>query len=220
MSDAAVADRVRWQLDGWLDGSPTTRPSGGITRVALVPDELIAATGRQLGCWGGETEVDERAVRVAARLQGRLGADSVLVPEFRGGRHIGEQLALVPAAAVELSRRSLAADGVAAPWPGSLPAPSPTRLPVEPYEVTVVGAGGEPVRVTGRGLLSASPAVLLVQGRRNEIVGWSGPWPVDERWWDSDAHRRQARLQLVTADGRARLVALEAGVWRVTAYWD
>jgi len=220
LSDAAVADRVRWQLDGWLDGSPTTRPSGGITRVALVPDELIAATGRQLGFWGGETEVDERAVRVAARLQGRLGADSVLVPEFRGGRHIGEQLALVPAAAVELSRRSLAADGVAAPWPGSLPAPSPTRLPVEPYEVTVVGAGGEPVRVTGRGLLSASPAVLLVQGRRNEIVGWSGPWPVDERWWDSDAHRRQARLQLVTADGRARLVALEAGVWRVTAYWD
>ena len=66
LSDAAVADRVRWQLDGWLNGSAANRPSGGITRLALIPDELIAAKGRQLGFWGGETEVDQRAIRVAA----------------------------------------------------------------------------------------------------------------------------------------------------------
>lgn len=220
LSDAAVADRVRWQLDGWLNGSAITRPSGGISRIALVPDELIAATGRQLGFWGGETEVDQRAARVAARLQGQLGADSVLVPEFRGGRHAHEQLTLVPASTVELAGRSLDPGDTAAPWPGSLPAPSPTRLLSEPVAVEVLDVDGNLVEVTGRGLLSSPPAELIVRGRRNAVVGWSGPWPIDERWWDTDAHRRQARLQLITADGRAQLVALEAGVWRVTAHWD
>ena len=105
LSDAAVADRVRWQLDGWLNGSAASRPSGGITRLALIPDELIAAKGRQLGFWGGETEVDQRAIRVAARLQGQLGADAVLVPEHEGGRHPDSQLRLVPAATVELTGR-------------------------------------------------------------------------------------------------------------------
>jgi len=220
LSDAAVADRVRWQLDGWLNGSAVSRPSGGVTRIALVPDELIAATGRQLGFWGGESEIDQRAARVAARLQGQLGAESVLVPEFRGGRHAHEQLALVPAATVELAGRSIDPGAGAAPWPGSLPAPSPTRLLADPVEAEMLDADGAPVIVTGRGLLSAPPAALVVRGRRVDIAGWSGPWPIDERWWDADAHRRQARLQLITADGRAQLVALEAGIWRVTAHWD
>ncbi len=54
LSDAAVADRVRWQLDGWLNGSAASRPSGGITWLALIPDELIAAKGRQSGSGAGD----------------------------------------------------------------------------------------------------------------------------------------------------------------------
>ncbi|MEM9466610.1 MAG: DNA polymerase Y family protein [Actinomycetota bacterium] len=220
LSDAAVADRVRWQLDGWLNGSAATRPSGGITRLALVPDELIAAKGRQLGFWGGETEVDQRAARVAARLQGQLGADAVLVPERGGGRHPAEQLRLVPAATVELAGRSLALESDAAPWPGSLPAPSPTRVLSEPIPIDVLDADGAAVVVTGRGLLSASPVVLAGRGRRLEVERWAGPWPIDERWWDPDAHARQARLQVVTVDGRAHLIALSNGSWSITAQWD
>jgi len=220
LSDAAVADRVRWQLDGWLNGSAVSRPSGGITRLALVPDELIAATGRQLGFWGGETEADQRAVRVAARLQGQLGTDAVLVPEFHGGRHCHEQLTLIPTATVELAGRSLDPGDKTAPWPGSLPAPSPTRLLPDPVVVEILDEGGVVIEVTGRGLLSSPPAQLIVKGHRKAVVGWSGPWPIDERWWDVETYRRQARLQLVTADGQALLVVLEAGVWRVTAQWD
>ena len=219
---AAIADRVRWQLDGWLTASVASRPTGGIARVTLRPDEVIPARGRQLGFWGGETEVDERAARVAARLQGQLGADAVRVPERRGGRHVEEQLVLVPAAAVELRGREVApAEAVeAAPWPGRLPAPSPTRVPPSPWAAELLAADGSVVAVDGRGLASADPARLVVEGQARAIAAWAGPWPVDERWWDADGHRRRARFQIVTDDGTARLVTLEGGRWWVTAVWD
>ena len=221
LSAGAIADRVRWQLDGWLNGSAATRPSGGIARVTLLPDEIVPAKGRQLGFWGGETEVDERAARVAARLQGQLGVDAVMVPERRGGRHPDEQLVLVPAATVELRGRSAdSADREVRPWPGQLPPPSPSRVPATAHVVELHDAAGAMVTVTGRGLASAPPAVLVVRGRPLAIMGWAGPWPVDERWWDTDDHRRRARFQVLTDDGQARLVVLEQGRWWVAALWD
>jgi len=51
-------------------------------------------------------------------------------------------------------------------------------------------------------------------------VAWAGPWPVEERWWDPARARRQARLQVVPAEGPARLVVLEQGRWQVTATYD
>jgi protein ImuB len=223
LSAAAIADRVRWQLDGWLNGSAATRPSGGIARVTLLPDEIVPAKGRQLGFWGGETEVDERAARVAARLQGQLGADAVMVPERRGGRHPDEQLVLVPAATVELRGRTAdrpTTEGENPPWPGRLPPPSPSRVPAKPHAVDLTDADGAMVTVTGRGLASAPPVALGIRGRSLSIVGWAGPWPVDERWWDADDHRRRARFQILTDDGQARLVVLEQGRWWVAALWD
>ena len=223
LSAAAVSDRVRWQLDGWLNGSAASRPTGGIVRVALVPDEVIPAQGRQLGFWGGETEVDERAARVAARLEGQLGPEAVRVPEVKGGRHPDEQLVLVPAATVELRGRSLGRlDGnhLEAPWPGRLPRPSPARVLPRPLPVALTAADGVNVSITGRGLVSAAPTRLRVDGHAHDVTAWSGPWPVDERWWDVDGHRRAVRFQILTADGLARLVVCEHGQWSITAVWD
>ena len=63
--------------------------------------------------------------------------------------------------------------------------------------------------------------VMSVAGERwAPVVAWAGPWPVDERWWDPPAHRRRARAQVVTADGTARLLALEGGRWWVEATYD
>ena len=185
LSDAAVADRVRWQLDGWLNGSAANRPSGGITRLALIPDELIAAKGRQLGFWGGETEVDQRAIRVAARLQGQLGADAVLVPEREGGRHPDSQLRLVPAATVELTGRSLDPESDTAPWPGVLPAPSPTRVLAEPIPIEVLDECNRRRRHRTRVAVG-----IAIRTRRSwqtdRGAALGGPWPIDERWWDPE----------------------------------
>ncbi len=221
LSAGAIADRVRWQLDGWLNGSAVTRPSAGISRLALVPDEVIPGHGRQLGFWGGETEADERAARVAARLQGQLGIDSVLVPELRGGRDTDQQIVLVSAATVELRGRSIEPEvHDSAPWPGALPCPSPANVLATPISVELLDSAGVKVGVSGRGAVSAPPTRLVRAGRPFEIKGWAGPWPVEERWWDPESHRRRARVQVLTTDGVASLVALVGGQWWITAVWD
>src|SRR5690606_14155399 len=100
------------------------------------------------------------------------------------------------------------------PWPGSLPAPAPARVHQPPLAAEVVDPTGAPVRVSGRGLLSAPPARVAVAGEGPRPVrAWAGPWPIDERWWDPARHRRRARLQAVTDVGTAHLFAIEGGRW-------
>jgi protein ImuB len=77
------------------------------------------------------------------------------------------------------------------------------------------------VAITARGHIGAAPArVSLGGGRWADVTAWAGPWPADERWWDSRARRRRARLQLQLADGSAHLVALERGRWWLEATYD
>jgi protein ImuB len=90
-----------------------------------------------------------------------------------------------------------------------------------PPLVEVADGDGQPVGVSGRGLLTSIPARLSVAGGPwVELVSWAGPWPADERWWDPLTHRRRARLQVVTDRGTAHLLALERGRWWVEATYD
>ncbi len=223
LTAAAIADRLRWQLDGWLQGSARHRPTAGISRLWLTPDEVVPAGGRQLGFWGSDAATVDRASRAVARVQGLLGVGSVAVPEWRGSRDPATQIALVDAEAVDLTAERPGAhrDRVLGPWPGRLPTPSPAWVHGEPVEADVVDATGAPLLVSGRGALSAPPArVSVAGGPWTDVRAWAGPWPLEERWWDTARRRRRARLQLVTADGQARLLTLESGRWRVEATYD
>jgi len=236
LSAAAIAQRVRWQLEGWLgSGRTRSRAHGGVDHLELVPDEVRPDDGLQLGFWGGTSEAGERALRALARVQGLVGADRVLVPEWQGGRAPGERYRLVPLDAVDLSARTTTGPE---PWPGSLPAPSPAVVWPEPRPVDVRDAAGRRVGVGGRGLISSPPAsvrlnpgagpVGLVGPTRAagvaSVRAWAGPWCVDERWWDAVGHRRRARLQVVLAgpDGHetAHLLTLEDGRWWLEATYD
>ncbi|MFC5945933.1 DNA polymerase Y family protein, partial [Micromonospora harpali] len=107
------------------------------------------------------------------------------------------------------------------PWPGRLPPPSPAVVLPAPLAATVHDAAGEPVGVSARLQLTATPARLAVGAARPvEIVGWAGPWPVDERWWSPAEARRRARFQVCLADGAALLLAVESGQWLVEAIYD
>ncbi|MGH9278592.1 MAG: hypothetical protein ACRD12_10880 [Acidimicrobiales bacterium] len=190
------------------------RPTGPLTRLRLVPEEVRPDRGRQEGFWGGDRAAADRATRALERVQSRLGPQSVATAVLAGGRHPDEQYRLVPWG--DPMRSGHAGES---PWPGRLPAPAPATVGSVPAEV--VDASGRPVGVNGRGLPTAPPARLSVAGGPSApVVGWAGPWTTDERWWDPPAHRRRARWQVVTATGDAHLLALEGGHWTVEATYD
>ena len=167
-----MTDRVRWQLDGWLNASPSIRPSGGLSLLVLRPEDLIAAAGRQLGFWGGETEADQRVGRAVARLESLVGADNVQVAVWRGGREPDDQINLLPAGAVELGGRQMTLLDER-PWPGRLPAPSPVEL-FEERQIWISDATGMEVTVSGRGELSSEPAQVCHDGQSwKKVVAWA-----------------------------------------------
>jgi protein ImuB len=198
LTEDATADRVRWQLDGWLNRrNPGDRPTAPVTVIRLRPVELVSAEALQLPLWGGVGEDRLRARRALVRVQGLLGPEAVQVPMLSGGRGPAERITFTPLGDEQVPRND-----PAQPWPGQLPEPSPTVLLDDPVEL--FDAGGNPVRVTGRGLFSADPSRLVSPGSNDSrLAWWAGPWPVDERWWDPELTKsgHTARAQ-VLLDGR------------------
>ncbi|GLW27083.1 Y-family DNA polymerase [Actinoplanes regularis] len=107
------------------------------------------------------------------------------------------------------------------PWPGRLPRPSPAMVLPQPIPAVVHDETGLPVGVSARLELTGTPTVLTVdRSAPLPITGWTGPWPIDERWWVPEEARRRARFQMSLADGRAVLLSLAAGQWTVEAIYD
>ena len=220
----AIAERVRWQLEGWAAGPAP--PTGGISlrapgarRGGARPRPPARLLGRQHpgrragGARRGPPERPGGAGRGGrARVAGRSGAGGAAGAGAGGHGGAGRARRRRPPGP---SPR----DG--GPWPGRLPTPSPATVLAAPVGATVVDQVGSPVTVSGRGAVARPPATLSVEGGRpRAVVAWAGPWLVEERWWDPLEHRRRARFQLVTEDGQAHLVYLEDGRWWVEATYD
>lgn len=171
--------------------------------------------GGEPGFWGGLSDTDARAERALVAVQDLLGPDAVVAPRLQGGRGPAQR-----ARFVTWNTREGPGDATLdAPWPGQIPAPAPAIVHPAPLPVELVGAGGEPVAVSGRGLLTAPPDRLSVERHPWSVVtAWAGPWPSDERWW-SRSRRRRARLQAVTG-AEAHLLVAEGGRWWVEATYE
>jgi len=245
LSSLAVAERVRWQLDGWRTreaaqaaqaspgalagpradmGGPGADAALGadgpgadpVVLLSLVPDQLVTDTGAQQALWGRE-EIPDRVQRAAERAQAMLGHDGVVRLHLVGGRDPASRVLLVPWG--DLPDPGTHRDR-AAPWPGNVPPPAPPVIPPEPIPAELRDAAGEPVSVTGRARLTAPPTALTVSGQTFRVTGWAGPWPYDERHWDAATRRRRARVQCSTDDGRAWLLSVEGGAWRVEGIYQ
>ncbi|BBZ49336.1 hypothetical protein MHEI_10530 [Mycobacterium heidelbergense] len=216
LTEDATADRVRWQLDGWLsDRTIRRRPTAPVTLLRLQAVEVVSAEALQLPLWGGLGEEDRlRARRALVRVQGLLGPEAVRVPVLSGGRGPAERITLTP-----LGEEPVPRADPGQPWPGQLPEPSPAVLLDDPVEL--LDAQGNPVRVTGRGAFSADPARLTVHGRDEPLRWWSGPWPVDERWWDPDLGvGRTARAQVLLEGERAFLLCYRQRRWYLEGSYE
>jgi protein ImuB len=241
LSAQALAQRVRWQLDGWrtrvarsarsaetsasesepgeASAARSAEPRSSVAELApdpvvslrLVPGPLVVDSGGQQALWGRET-VPDRVGRAAERVQAMLGHDGVALLHQVGGRDPAARIGraawgepLVPEHAADPD----------APWPGAVPDPAPALVPEDRHPVLLLDARGVHVEVSGRSRLSARPVVLVLGAARLEVASWAGPWPYHEHPWRPADSRRVARLQLSTADGRAFLLALEHGSWRI-----
>ncbi|GAB4096167.1 DNA polymerase Y family protein [Brachybacterium horti] len=231
LSVADVVDRIRWQCDGWITrarlGGPAT---GAIVRIGLHPAQLAPAGESAPALWGGAGESAQRAARALARAQGLAGEDAVLVPALVGGRLLARELTAVP-------WRSERPDPQPGPWPGALPRPVPATVFRHPPPVALLDAGGTPVVVTARGLLSAAPAQLRVvapgvpaldrmglrAGTALTVLAHGAPTVLDERWWAADSDRA-ARLPLVVRGAQDEETALltlsRTGEWGVEGIYD
>lgn len=235
LTPAGTVDRVRWQLDAWLTRARATASlPGGIGALRLSGEEVVQAGALQLGLWGEVGAADERAGRALVRVQALLGPEAVCTAVLVGGRDPGERVRLVPwgdqRSGGEEPGATAAGSRTASqprPWPGRLPAPSPTTVSARPAPVEVLDGAGHPVRIDERHMLSADPAWVALDGRQAlPVAGWAGPWPVDQRWWDAAAGWRGCRLQVVLAGAEEvgetalLLVCREGGRWSVAGRYD
>jgi protein ImuB len=235
LTPAALAERVRWQLDGWLTATHGERvdedmedTTGGLCLLRLIPDEVVPADGRQLGFWGGDQAAHDRADRALARVQGMVGYEAVVTAVVQGGRTPAEQVRWVPWGEVREPQRPLVVDTFPTAWPGSLPPPFPARVLDPPASAQLCDERGNAIAVSGRGEQSAAPARVqcaVLPGGGGPVRGWAGPWASDVRWWDPPARRRCARWQIVVDCGTgagdvACIVVVESGRAGVEAIYD
>ncbi|MEP6296352.1 MAG: DNA polymerase Y family protein [Ilumatobacter sp.] len=242
LSAPAMVERVRWQLDAWINlprGSEH-EITGGVASVRLSPEEVRADEGVQLGLWGGQSDADRRAIRAVARLTSLTSEQAVTVAVWHGGRLPSDRYQWMSATLVDLDQRERAVsrtstgagiDGRSGPWPGCLPAPSPTTVFDEPLPLDVLDVDGDVVEVSGRGMVPSAPAAIRLligseaegwrRGAVRRVRSWAGPWPIDQRWWEPGRHRRLARFQIVvdddTAGQQAHLVIAEHRRWFLLA---
>lgn len=212
---STMAERLRWQLEGWLSGTARHVPTAGIIRISFQATEVTPAVGRQLGFWGGVSAADRLAVRGLDRLAGMLGPEGVCTGTLLGGRGPADRAVLVAWGDTPSLPRETG------PWPGAHPAPPPALVHRPPRRAAVTDRDGRPVAVSARGCLSGPPELVAVEGAApRAVVGWAGPWLLDERWWDPAGARRAARFQLLAEDRRAYVCLVERNEWFVEGTYD
>lgn len=218
LTEEATADRVRWQLDGWLTarGPAEATDGDGIVEFTLTP--LECHVPESTGLWSEGSAKREKARQVAMRLQSTLGTDRVLTPVESGGRGPTERVHLVPFGEDTPPPRPV--DG---PWAGKIPAPYPAcRHPSA--RVQLVTSEGRPVALDAEAQLTGEPFALAWGKKRFVVTAWAGPLAVDGRWWASTSLGQHARMQVVgrqvrTDDEHAWLLLWRAGRWSVEAVY-
>ena len=227
LTAAAIADRVRWQLDGWLRtpaparrSAPPGRPPGIVAAAAdprRRPRPRRAAAG----------PVGRRGRRARTRPPGAEPGAGHARPGGGGDRGARRRpLAGRPGARWCRGATSAtpAPAGASRRGPAGCRRPRPPLVLPQPLPAAVCSTPtGAPVGVSARLELSAAagPARRSATGAgRSRSPAGPGPWPVDERWWAPARRRRRARFQVGLADGRALLLSLAAGHWAVEAIYD
>ncbi|RBP64669.1 protein ImuB [Brevibacterium sanguinis] len=240
MNENTIADRLRWQAEGWLAAGPGgPRPGGkGSTSTGGTRPASTEADYDLPDAGPDPEDFSEEGIialsLAAAELTTAIGATKSLFDENTGQvTHTLERLqglfgpdaVLVPAlqggwdpAETNLwtpwQQTATPERNPRAPWPGALGAPRPTT--VEHLPVDVLAPDGRQVGARPAGLEAEPRAIRFPAGDTEAIVDYSGSWPLESGWWDPEHSTYRTRLQVVTESGRALLLSKENGQWYLT----
>lgn len=205
-----VVNRVRWQASA-LPYAPD-RGGAGVAAVRITPERTSPAAAHEPGLWNDAPS--ERVHHQLTRVQSLLGPEGVVTGVLTGGRVSTDRQQFVPWGSTRTRHASQgpAASAHTAPWPGKLPGPLPNLVSTETIAVALLDAHGASVTLDGDELFSAAPSSFRVAGEPpRQVRTWSAPWPLRERWWDSNEPREASyRMQLVLEDGEAWLLRYAA----------
>ncbi len=245
MSETAIADRLRWQAEGWLAGSSQSgRSQTGSSRSGAGGSGSDSHRRRHPGAEdlpdpGPDPEdfAEEGVIAlslVAAELTTALGATKSLFDENTGQvTHTLERLqglfgpdaVLVPGLQ---GGWDPAETNLWTPWQQTAtpernpraPWPGALRAPrpttVEHLPVDVLTADGRPVGARPAGLEAEPRTIRFPAGGTEAIADYSGSWPIESGWWDPAHSTYRTRLQVVTESGQALLLSKENGQWYLT----
>lgn len=195
MNEAALVERIRWQLHAWVERGGAR---GGLVRLRLTPEDL-SGEGRQLAL-DEDPITRQRAEKALLRTQALVGMDGVLQARSQGGRTPGEQVQWFRWGdeAGEPQRDP------ASPWPGRVPSPAPALIPPANTSIEVEWEDGTPARVR-------------LRSRWVPVVSWAGPWRYTGRWWEGE--ESNDRYQIVTSAG-AFLCEVRSGLAYLIGVYD
>lgn len=190
LSQRAVADRLRWQMEAWTGqqgtasrrgqpGSGGAYPGDGpheqdqdgvtgaaVVRLAIRAGGLLDVSSAQEGLWSQPgAEQRQRVERSVARLEALLGPGHVHQPVAVPGRDPRSRVRLLPWGQRSLREVPARKARERPPWSDALPSPSPARVLEVPQPVTLSDAHGQEVSLDHEGQLAQPPAqVTLPRG--------------------------------------------------------
>jgi protein ImuB len=246
MQENAIADRLRWQAEGWLAGAGNrpgphagqnpgdgqnsrTKPQTPADPQAL---DIVDEPAPDAEDFSEDGIIALRLI--AAELTTPIGATRSLFEENTGQiTHTLERLqglfgpdaVLVPGLQ---GGWDPAETNLWTPWEQTaVPERSPTApwpgalnaprpTTVEHSAVDVLAADGSPVEARPSGLESEPAMIRFPTGESETITDYSGSWPIESGWWDPDRAVYRTRLQVVTEGGQALLLSKERGQWYLT----
>ncbi|HIW95072.1 MAG TPA: DNA polymerase Y family protein [Candidatus Corynebacterium gallistercoris] len=237
LTEQETAQRIRWQLDGWItrmranvtgpedaaDGSAWDASAVGISSIDLIPLDVVPAGTLAEPLWGGPDEGVRAARAAAGRAQALIGTQAVRRPVHRGGRAVAGRIVTVPYG--EQDPEDVSAQPTDQ-WTGQLIAPLPGLIGPPPVMREGMGVQGGVAQQQSRHPAATvhvcdqqgTPIYVTQRGMLNQqpdTLRWGNTTHTITGWagpWPVDEHwwaagKRYARMQVATRDAQGNVAA-------------
>ncbi|WIK64984.1 hypothetical protein [Gleimia hominis] len=177
-----ITDRVRWQIQGWLDAlsrknaahQAESQEPWGFTNIHLTASELTPIGEQTRSLWGQRCASDQRASRTALKLQAQNGVETVQRVHVTQGYNPAERMRYynwgeqTPQEPWETWRLpdQYAYHGNYQPtdrWEGQINGAAPATVLDTPTPVQVYDETEQPVSVRDGGNITATPRTITLE---------------------------------------------------------